>query len=183
MDVEEKNGCENKPGAPVSDEHLRELGVYPQAIKLVVSHEGPEVSDNEVVTLRLSDDVAVALRQAAEKMGVDLVALVAHSLGYVLYPRQEPRVDTMVQEIDSTLSERRTRYGEFHEHARITQAIKAAMQSGRSWSACTDSQKEALEMVAHKIGRIVNGDPGYLDSWHDMIGYTRLVEKELTNAS
>lgn len=57
------------------------------------------------------------------------------------------------------------------------------MQSGRSWSACTDSQKEALEMVAHKIGRIVNGDPGYLDSWHDMIGYTRLVEKELTNAS
>jgi hypothetical protein len=34
-------------------------------------------------------------------------------------------------------------------------------------------------MVAHKIGRIINGDPQYIDSWTDIIGYTRLVEKRL----
>jgi len=34
-------------------------------------------------------------------------------------------------------------------------------------------------MVAHKLGRIVNGDPNYVDSWTDIIGYTRLVEKRL----
>jgi hypothetical protein len=86
---------------------------------------------------------------------------------------------TQDKNIDATLAERGGRYGEFDEHARITQALKEVMVSGRSWSKCTASQKEALEMVAHKIGRIVNGDPNYADSWHDIIGYVRLVEVQL----
>ena len=81
--------------------------------------------------------------------------------------------------IDAVLAERGSRYGEFDEHARITQAIKQALASGRSWAGMTDSQKEALEMVAHKMGRIVNGDPAYVDSWTDLIGYARLAEREL----
>ena len=74
--------------------------------------------------------------------------------------------------------ERGTRYGDFKEHARITQEIKKAMASGRSWDKCTHYQKEVLEMVAHKIGRIVNGDPKYKDSWVDIVGYTQLVIDE-----
>jgi len=81
--------------------------------------------------------------------------------------------------VDKILEERGNRYGEFDEHARITQEIKEAMKSGCSWELCTDSQKEALEMIAHKIGRIVNGDPSYDDSWIDIIGYTQLVVNEL----
>lgn len=81
--------------------------------------------------------------------------------------------------IDAVLAERGSRYGEFDEHARITQAVKRALVSGRSWERMTDSQKEALEMVAHKMGRIVNGDPAYVDSWTDLIGYARLAEREL----
>lgn len=81
--------------------------------------------------------------------------------------------------IDAVLAERGSRYGEFDEHARTTQAIKQALASGRSWAGMTDSQKEALEMVAHKMGRIVNGDPAYVDSWTDLIGYARLAEREL----
>lgn len=81
--------------------------------------------------------------------------------------------------IEATLAERGSRYGEFDEHARITQAVKTAMVSGRHWGQLDDDMKEALEMVAHKIGRIVNGDPQYIDSWTDIIGYTRLVEKRL----
>jgi hypothetical protein len=42
--------------------------------------------------------------------------------------------------------------------------------------------KEALDMVAHKIGRILNGDPTYTDSWHDIAGYSKLVEDELSAA-
>lgn len=33
-------------------------------------------------------------------------------------------------------------------------------------------------MIQHKIGRILNGDPAYADSWHDIAGYATLVEKE-----
>lgn len=81
--------------------------------------------------------------------------------------------------IDETLKERGDRYGEFSEHARITQNMKRAMQDSPNWGKLPDDMKEALEMVAHKVGRILNGDPAYIDSWHDIIGYTRLVEKAL----
>jgi hypothetical protein len=84
--------------------------------------------------------------------------------------------------IDTTLAERGTRYGDFTGHAQITQAIKAAMVDTPRWKELKDDQKEALEMVAHKIGRILNGDPTYIDSWTDIIGYTRLVEARLIAA-
>lgn len=83
--------------------------------------------------------------------------------------------------IDETLQERGSRYGEFHEHARITQNIKRAMVDSPKWQSLSDDKREALEMVAHKIGRILNGDPEYIDSWHDIIGYARLVEQRLEN--
>ena len=81
--------------------------------------------------------------------------------------------------IDNTLNERGTRYGDFEDHADITQCLKAIMQATPNWDALKADQKEALEMVAHKIGRILNGDPDYIDSWHDIIGYVRLVEQRL----
>lgn len=88
-----------------------------------------------------------------------------------------------MENIDTTLQERGNRYGEYVEHARITQNIKRAMQDSPNWNALPDYMKEALEMNAHKIGRILNGDPMYGDSWHDIIGYTRLVEKEIESCT
>ena len=81
--------------------------------------------------------------------------------------------------VDATLAERGSRYGSFTGHARITQNLKRAMQDSPNWDKLDDDQKEALEMAAHKIGRILNGDPNYADSWHDIIGYVRLVEARL----
>ena len=40
-------------------------------------------------------------------------------------------------------------------------------------------QQEALDMIFHKIGRIVAGDPNYADSWHNITRYTTLIEKRL----
>lgn len=81
--------------------------------------------------------------------------------------------------IDSTLAERGARYGDFPEHAFITQELKRTLHDNVNWFELADDQKEALDMVMHKIGRILNGDPNYIDSWTDIIGYTRLVEKRL----
>lgn len=77
--------------------------------------------------------------------------------------------------IEQILNERGERYGEFDEHARITQSIKRAMQDSPNWNRLPDAMRESLEMVAHKVGRILNGDPAYLDSWIDLVGYTQLV--------
>ena len=34
-------------------------------------------------------------------------------------------------------------------------------------------------MIAHKMGRILNGDPSYIDSWTDIVGYAKLIETDL----
>lgn len=81
--------------------------------------------------------------------------------------------------IEQTLSEPGSRYGEYAEHARITQAIKAAMADSPNWQSLAPDQRETLEMIAHKAGRILNGDPDYHDSWHDIVGYTKLVADRL----
>lgn len=85
----------------------------------------------------------------------------------------------MSTHIETTLAERGTRYGEFTSHAHITQRLKEAMRDSRNWDEIDYDQKEALEMVAHKIGRILNGDANYHDSWHDIIGYVKLVADRL----
>jgi hypothetical protein len=82
-------------------------------------------------------------------------------------------------DIAHTLAERGSRYGSFEGHAKITQAIKAAMQDSPNWSLLPADMKEALEMVAHKCGRILNGDPHFHDSWHDIVGYAKLVADRL----
>lgn len=83
------------------------------------------------------------------------------------------------EDISTTLAERGSRYGSFTEHARITQAIKAAMADSPNWAELAPDQREALEMLAHKAGRILNGDPNYHDSWHDIVGYAKLVADRL----
>lgn len=84
-----------------------------------------------------------------------------------------------MEDIAQTLVERGNRYGSFQGHSNITQALKRDMAASPKWAQLADDQKEALEMVAHKIGRILNGDPNYHDSWHDIVGYAKLVADRL----
>jgi len=86
-----------------------------------------------------------------------------------------PNTDT----IDAVLTERGSRYGNFEDHARITQALKYEIRQGDSFTKMEDDMVEALDMIAHKIGRIVNGDPRYADSWVDIAGYAKLVADRL----
>lgn len=84
---------------------------------------------------------------------------------------------------NATLKGRGSRYGHFNGHAAITQNLKDVMRATDNWGRLTSAQKESLEMVAHKIGRILNGDPNYADSWHDIAGYASLVDKLLNGES
>ena len=84
-------------------------------------------------------------------------------------------------EILSLLEDRGSRYGKFKDHAQVTQELKRLLtrHAHATERTFTDSQWEALEMICHKIGRIVNGDPNYIDSWADIAGYAQLVADEL----
>ena len=81
--------------------------------------------------------------------------------------------------IEQTLTERGARYGDFAEHARIAQGLKDIMWQKDGWSRLTPAMRQALEVIADKIARILNGDPTYADNWHDIQGYAQLVEKTL----
>lgn len=85
-----------------------------------------------------------------------------------------------VQTIQDTLTERGHRYGPFISHANITWEIKSIFHGHDAWLRLDADQKEALDMIAHKVGRIINGDPDYDDSWRDIAGYAMLVADRLT---
>ena len=84
-----------------------------------------------------------------------------------------------MSEIDKVLTERGDRYGKFRSHATISQSIKWLMAGQDGWEDLESDQREALEMIAHKIARILNGDPSYPDSWVDIAGYAKLVADRL----
>lgn len=75
------------------------------------------------------------------------------------------------------ITERGKTHGDFGAHALITQNLKLMMQNSvdDKWLSLTAAQRESLEMIAHKIGRILAGDPDFRDHWDDIAGYARLV--------
>lgn len=81
--------------------------------------------------------------------------------------------------IDDTLAERGARYGEFKDHAVIAQGLQDTMRAAPGWVNLAPDQKQALSVISDKIARMLNGDPNYVDNWHDIIGYSKLVETRL----
>lgn len=76
--------------------------------------------------------------------------------------------------INEVLTERSKTHGDYGDHAAITQAIKELMRSQNSWVYLPETNKESLDMIAHKIGRILAGDPDFKDHWVDIAGYATL---------
>ena len=88
---------------------------------------------------------------------------------------------TQTTDINAILNERGRRYGTFSGHAEISQHLKKSIQTflvEREQQLAPD-QQEALDMICHKIARIINGDPDYADSWVDVAGYSQLVADRL----
>ena len=106
--------------------------------------------------------------------------------GDIVIAHREPmnitEVDAWMQFTTTTeaiITERGSRYGKFKDGAEIMQSLKDTMRDVDGWNNLTASQKEALDMIQHKIGRILNGDPTYDDSWKDIAGYATLIINEL----
>ena len=82
-----------------------------------------------------------------------------------------------MSDILEILNERGERYGTFQQQAAISQSLKRVMFAAER--KLEDDQTEALEMIANKIARILNGDPDNVDSWLDIAGYATLVAERL----
>jgi hypothetical protein len=80
---------------------------------------------------------------------------------------------------EQLLEERGKTHGDFSDHAAVTYAVKDAMCSLGNIDRLSVVQREALDMIAHKIGRIIAGNPDHKDHWDDIAGYAKLVSQRL----
>ena len=80
--------------------------------------------------------------------------------------------------IEATLAERQAQYGCFEDVAFVTENIMAALSKVRTngLNDLPHPHRMALYMIASKMARIVNGDYNHKDSWHDIGGYSKLIE-------
>lgn len=82
-------------------------------------------------------------------------------------------------DVNEVLADREKGYGKFEDLASISQALKGAFRAWPNWDRLLQDQREALDMIAVKLGRILNGNPNYADSWIDIAGYAMLVADRL----
>lgn len=84
--------------------------------------------------------------------------------------------------INDTLNDREQTHGSYVQVANLTQALLMSMSYSKNWEELFPIQKEALHMIAVKIARILEGNADEVDHWHDVSGYSALVERFLTQA-
>lgn len=89
---------------------------------------------------------------------------------------KEPLVQ---DDISATLAQRGGRYGQFKDHAKIAQGVQDVLRSAPNWDKLDPDMRQALSVIADKMARILNGDPYYDDNWHDIQGYSKLVEDRI----
>ena len=96
-------------------------------------------------------------------------------------PMPEPRLPTWSYTVEKTLEDRGVNYGKFKDGAALMQALKRKLAEHAATHGKTfaDDQWEALEMIVHKMGRIVNGNPDVVDHWVDIAGYATLIADRL----
>ena len=106
----------------------------------------------------------------------DLVVWVRESLNDKIATAEVARQQS--KNIDATLAERQSQYGSFEDVAFVTENIMATLAKVRSnrLHDLPHTHRMALYMIASKMARIVNGDFNHLDSWHDIGGYSKLIE-------
>jgi hypothetical protein len=116
----------------------------------------------------------------AQKLGLDPKEYVRAGLeeGVLQYDdEREPEP----ADVDETLDNRAQDYGKFKDGATLMQGIKRLLadHAAKHDKTFADDQWEALEMIVHKMARIVNGNPDKVDSWVDIAGYATLVADRL----
>jgi hypothetical protein len=81
--------------------------------------------------------------------------------------------------VEQVLVERGNDYGDYASKAQFIQGVKHLMRSSPSWQAMDADMRESMEMIAHKMGRTLYGNPTHKDNFLDIAGYAKLVADRL----
>jgi hypothetical protein len=125
--------------------------------------------------------------EIAKKLGVPLQEYVKEGLkmGALKYDGERPIVNPEItmepNDVDAILDSRAKDYGKFIEGAEIMQMLKRVVHNyiEQRGTPLAFDQREAIDMIIHKLGRIINGNPDKVDHWVDIAGYAILVSERL----
>ena len=74
--------------------------------------------------------------------------------------------------MDPVIPNRDDQHGGVQAVGDVSQVIKTRMRIGSNWTILSRGGQESLDMIAHKIGRILSGDdPHDPQHWEDIAGY------------
>jgi hypothetical protein len=174
---------------------VRYLAKYPNAKpEEVAKATGSTKSSVYTIKYRLKDQIAAKRREIVEEQNDNVLDLSDYSIIKEHIPTEEiekimgkPK-DRMrsgpvmkPQSVDTLVDERGETYGKFKDLAEVAQRFKDSLQYfliTRNKYLAPD-QHEALDMILHKMARIINGDADYVDNWRDIAGYATLIADRL----
>lgn len=79
----------------------------------------------------------------------------------------------MSEATQELLTSRGDTYGTWQDNARIARLLKTVVADNDR--GIEHFKREALDMIQHKVARILCGDSNYVDNWDDIAGYAVLV--------
>ncbi len=83
--------------------------------------------------------------------------------------------------IEKILEERESSHGDYGIQSKVTEAIKDVLLEA-GYKQLPWYVRNALDLIATKIGRLVCGDYTHRDHYSDISGYAQLVSQELDKA-
>jgi hypothetical protein len=140
---------------------------------------------NSVAVIKRILGVSESYIYAIKKQIAGMVDEVIDDVIEQVEERVEPKPEPEVIGVDKVLDARADQYGSFMQGADIAVRIKGIMHNAiaRKDMHLYPDQLLALDMIAVKISRIVNGNASHRDSWLDIAGYAKLVADRLGGIS
>jgi Domain of unknown function (DUF6378) len=110
-------------------------------------------------------------------MGADYLSLPRTDPPEPISPAAQQAAESAAP-VQALLDQRGATHGSFKDNGSYAQMLKCVMRESKGWSGATVKQKEALDMIATKLSRIMSGQPRHADHWIDIAGYATLAADE-----
>lgn len=78
------------------------------------------------------------------------------------------------------MPDRTETHGDFGTASAFCQSVKDLARAMPGWEKMEPYQREAFDLIAHKMQRALGGDPSFPDHWEDMGEYAKMVFRKLT---
>lgn len=81
--------------------------------------------------------------------------------------------------VEETIKQRFSVHGDYANAATFKDRVISQCTELPNWKKLGPSGRETVRMIVEKLGRIMFGDCGFPDHWHDIAGYATLMERVL----